>query len=173
MSSVKFFPDLVVPSNLEDFKIARRKVGLQAEVASILGMYGQTVLSNIERGVAKLDSRNHSLVLLLAQMHPHYRLKARDSADDISQFIVSIFEKDRDKMTEEEINASASRFSYEMIEARAICNLSKTALARLLACSDATVRNYENCVGVASDRFYTTFLLMFGKHPYFYLEKIK
>lgn len=173
MGGSKFFPDLVIPSDLEDFKVARQKVGLQSEVSSILGMYGQTILSNIERGVASLDSRNHSLVMLLAQMHPHYRLKAKDNAESIDQFIVSMFEKDRAKMTKEEIDDSLSKFSYQLIEARAMNNLSKVRLAKLLRCSDATVRNYENCVGTASDRFYTVFLLMFDKHPYFTLEKIK
>lgn len=166
----KHFDGVLIQPNLDSFIEARKIFGSQAKASKGLGYFGQTVISYIETGRTELDSRNYSLMLLLGKKHPNYDLKAKPEAKSFDDFIVKVIDKPKSKLTDRQLEKALSDVSYELIQARTEGNLTKDELAEILDCSEATIRNYENGLGLASNRFYTMFLLIFNKHPYFELK---
>lgn len=152
--------NVILEPDIEKFTAARKKFGLQQSTAKALGFGNQTVISSMETGRVKLSPRNYSLMLLLAQEHDNYRLIARKSAMSTDDFIV--------------VPAEGLAFiAGEITTVRAEADIDQAEMAALLDCSELTIRSYENGLGKASERFYTTMMLVFNKHPHFYLEKIK
>lgn len=157
-ASKKPLEGVILEPNIEKFTNARKKFGLQQKAAKALGFGNQTVISNMETGRVKLTPRNYSLMLLLAQEHDNYKLVARKNAKTTDDFII---------VPEEGL----ANIAGEITTVRAEADIDQHQTANLLDCSELTIRSYENGLGKASERFYTTMMLVFNKHPYFYLEK--
>ena len=155
---IKPLEGVILEPNIERFIEARTSFGLQAKAAQALGFANQTVISSLETGRVKLTARNYSLMLLLAQQHDNYELKAKSSAKSVNDFIIVPKE-------------GLDNIAGYLVEIRGAADLTQEELAEVLGCSDLTIRSYENGLGKASERFYTAMMLIFNKHPYFYLEK--
>lgn len=157
---VKPLEGVILEPNVQKFTEARMAFGLQAAAAQALGFSNQTIISNLETERVKLTPRNYSLMLLLAQQHDNYALKARSTAKSTDDFII---------VPEEGLDNIAGY----LVERRGEADLTQEELAEVLGCSELTIRSYENGLGKASERFYTAMMLIFNKHPYFYLQKHK
>lgn len=157
---IKPLEGVILEPNVAKFKEARTSFGLQEQAAQALGFANQTIISNMETERVKLTPRNYSLMLLLAQQHDNYRLVARKDAKDVDDFIIVPDE-------------GLENIAGELTIARAEANLDQAELAEVLGCSELTIRSYENGLGKASERFYTSMMLIFNKHPYFQLQKRK
>lgn len=158
MSFQKPLEGVVLEPNLEKFIEARESFGSQQEASDALGLGGQTVISHIETKRSVLCSRTYTLMLLLAQMHDNYELKARKRAKSIAQFVI-------------EPDGGLKDVAGELVQAQADADIDQKQLAQLLECSETTIKSYENGLGVPSDRFYTVLALIFERHPFFYLKK--
>lgn len=158
--TVKPLEGVILQPDIQKFIDARTSFGLQSTAAKALSFSNQTVISSLETGRVKLTSRNYSLMLLLAQKHDNYILKARPSAKSVDDFII---------VPEEGLDNIAGY----LVELRGEANLDSQELADALDCSELTIRSYETGLGKASERFYTAMMLIFNKHPYFYLKKRK
>lgn len=155
---IKPLEGVILEPNVEKFTEARLAFGQQEKAAQALGFANQTIISNMETERVKLTPRNYSLMLLLAQQHDNYALKARSTAKSVDDFIIIPKE-------------GLDNIAGYLVELRGAANLTQEELAEVLDCSELTIRSYENGLGKASERFYTTMMLIFNKHPYFYLEK--
>lgn len=158
--TVKPLEGVILQPNIEKFITARTSFGLQSSAAQALGFANQTVISSLETGRVSLGARNYSLMLLLAQQHDNYNLKTRPSAKTLDDFIIVPKE-------------GLDNIAGYLVEIRGEADLTQQELADVLDCSDLTIRSYETGLGKASERFYTAMMLIFNKHPYFYLQKKK
>lgn len=156
--AIKPLEGVILQPNVDKFTEARTAFGLQQSAAQALGFANQTIISNMETERVKLTPRNYSLMLLLAQKHDNYTLKARSNAKSTDDFIIIPKE-------------GLDNIAGYLVEIRGAADLSQKELAEVLDCSELTIRSYENGLGKASERFYTTMMLIFNKHPYFYLQK--
>ncbi len=155
--------NVVVESDVENFTKIRKGFGKQGDVAELLGLSGQVLLSQIENGVSGMDKRTYSLFLLLTGKHPSYRLVGRSndgSVVDMSELV-------------QEVPTNSGEV-IKTLRKGILRNTGKSItqgrFASLLGLTDkGAISCFENGKTKPSKQNYTLMLLLADKHPHFFL----
>lgn len=156
-ASIKPLENVILEPNIEKLAAARTAFGVQSKAAKMLGFHNQTVISRYENGGYDLSRFNYSLMMLAYQAHDNYELKAKKSAKTLSDFLIE------PKNGLEDISLIIKNLKNK-------ADLNQDELGDFVGCDTETIEYYENGNGKSSNRFYTMLMLVFKKHPYFYLK---
>ena len=154
----EFQPKVVLIPTVEGYKAAREKLGSQEYVSEVLDYGGQSIVSLIETGQMYLCPRAYTLLLLLANDHPTYKLKPKKEAKSVMDLVVNIDEEKKSS-------------SYHILSIKEVAKADAKDIAHVLRCSVNTILGYENGTGSPSKRLLAMMLLIFKIHPYFELVK--
>lgn len=153
-----FHAGIVLEPTIEGYKAAREKLGSQKYVAELLDYGGQGVVSLIENGQMHLCPRAYTLLLLLANDHPAYKIKPKSNAKSVMDLVANLDEEKKNSI-------------YHVLTIKEVAKAEARDIAKVLRCSTNTIITYENGVGSPSKRFLAAMLLVFKMHPYFDVVK--
>lgn len=143
--------------DIEEFIQRRKAKGFsQKALAKALGFFDAAVIGHFETKVFNLDSRSHTLFLLITDFHPRYKLKKKDGVAD-GDLLVQV--------------PSGKKIRATRIKANAMTQLK---MARLLELSGKTIiSKYENEQKSPSVTNWTVFLLLSNQHPFYELAPVQ
>lgn len=156
MNKKDVYYDVVLEPTVEGYKAAREKLGSQEYVSEVLDYGGQSIVSLIETGQIYLCPRAYTLLMLLTNEHPIYKLKPKSRAKSVMDLVVNLDEEKR--------NAA-----YHIANAGIAAKTDVHGIAEVIHCSANTLIGYENGTGKPSKRLLAMLLLAFKMHPYFSL----
>lgn len=142
--------------DIEQFVRHRKSCGLsQKDVATALGFYDASVISHFEAGDFGLDSRGHTLFLLITGKHPRYQLQEKIGFEGFELLTPAPSGRD---IRRTRINANG---------------MNQMKMAKLLELNGKTIiSKYENGKKTPSIANWTVFLLLSSQHPYYEIRPI-
>lgn len=142
--------------NLEQFIERRKKSGFsQNAISTKLGFFDAAVIGHFETGAFGLDSRCHTLFLLIINEHPRYKLEKKTDVKDGDLLIPAPNGK--------EIRATRIRADH----------MNQMKMAALLELNGKTIiSKYENDRKKPSIANWTVFLLLSSQHPFYVIKPV-
>ncbi len=163
MNNDNAWENVVVESNISNFIKIRQNFGKQGEVAELLGLSSQVLLSRIENGSSGIDNRTYSLFLLLTGNHPNYMLTSQDDFESI----------DMRKLVQEvpeDNGESIKALRKSIVKSKTGKPITQGRFANLLGLTGkGAISCFENGKTKPTKQNYTLMLLIADKHPYFFL----
>ena len=142
--------------NLEQFITRRKKSGFsQKSLSAQLGFFDAAVIGHFETGAFGLDSRCHTLFLLITNEHPRFTLERKTGMKDGDLLIPAPSGK--------EIRATRINAAH----------MNQMKMAALLELNGKTIiSKYENDRKKPSIANWTVFLLLSSQHPFYVIKPI-
>lgn len=155
---VATWQSVVVNADANKFVEIREDHCSQEEVAKVLALSNQTLISKYENFDSDIDDRVYALFLLFTGEHPNYRLINRSSEDEF-------FDNENAPLIVGQPKGS------EIKRVRSLTKLNQTDFAKLWGrCTKGDISKYEKGDRHITSRSWAVILLATNQHPYYYLE---